>query len=289
MVQMFRIAVPNKGRIHGPTMDLLERAGLEVKNGSERRLFADTAAPGIDAMFARAADIPEYVQDGAAEFGFSSLDFVEDTGADVERLLDLGYGNAEIVMAVPEDSGIGSVHELPENARVVTEFPRIARNFLDEKGVEARVIEVSGATEMTPQVGIADAIIDLTSTGTTLRLNRLEPIEKILETSVHLLGNRDFLEKEAEKAEKLVTAIESVITAKGKRFLVMNVHEDDMDEVKDAAPGLSGPTVTRVESDSPMLSVQVVVDADEVYQTVSEVKAAGARDVLVMPIERLIP
>lgn len=286
---MFRIAVPNKGRIHGPTMELLERAGLEVKNGSERQLFADTSAPGVDAMFARAADIPEYVQDGAAEFGFSSLDFVEDTGADVELLLDLGYGSAEIVLAVPEDSGMESVEDLPDGARVVTEFPRIARNFLEEKGVEARVIEVSGATEMTPQVGIADAIIDLTSTGTTLRLNRLEPIETIIQTSVYLLGNPDFIEENPVETDQLVTAVESVVAAKGKRFLVMNVHESDLEAVGEAAPGLSGPTVTRVESGEPMLSVQVVVDADEVYETVSKVKEAGARDVLVMPIERLIP
>lgn len=285
---MFRIAVPNKGRIHGPTMELLERAGLEVKNGSERRLFADTAAPGISAIFARAADIPEYVQDGAAEFGISSLDFVEDTGAEVEVLLDLGYGNAEIVLAVPEDSGIASVDELPKNARVVTEFPGIARNYFEEHGIDARVIEVSGATEMTPQVGIADAIIDLTSTGTTLRLNRLTPIETILETSVHLLGNPAFIEENPDDAEQLVTAIESVIAAKGKRMLIMNVHEDDLGRVSDAAPGMSGPTVTRVESDDPMLSVQVVVDADKVYETVSRVREQGARDVLVVPIERLI-
>ncbi len=270
-------------------MELLERAGLEVKNGSGRQLFADTSAPGVRAIFARAADIPEYVQDGAAEFGISSLDFVEDTGADVERLLDLGYGRASIVLAVPEDSGIGTVEDLPDGARVVTEFPGVARSFLDERGVSARVVEVSGATEMTPQVGIADAIIDLTSTGTTLRLNRLRPIETVLETSVHLLGNRGFIEESPDEAEQLVRAVESVIVARGKRFLVMNVREDDFDEVIEAAPGLSGPTVTRVESEEPMLSVQVVVDADEVYRTVSRVKAAGARDVLVMPIERMIP
>ncbi|MBS1263104.1 MAG: ATP phosphoribosyltransferase [Methanonatronarchaeales archaeon] len=284
-----RIAVPNKGRIHSPTVDLLERAGLGIENGSERRLLADTTAPGISVVFARAADIPEYVQDGAAGLGISSLDFVEETGADVELLLDLGYGRASVVLAVPDDSDIGSVSDLPNGARVVTEFPRVARRFLDERGVSARVVEVSGATEMAPQVGIADAVIDLTSTGTTLRMNRLRPIEKVLDTSVHLLGNREFMDDSQEEADQLVGSIESVIAAREKRFLVMNVREGDLDEVIAAAPGLSGPTVTRVESEEPMLSVQVVIDADRVYRTVSRVKAAGARDVLVMPIERLIP
>lgn len=286
---MLRIAVPSKGRIQSPTMKLFEKAGLEIKNGSERQLFADTAAHGITAIFARAADIPEYVQDGAAEMGVSSMDFVAETEADVEVLLDLGYGNAEIVLAVPEDSGMESVHDLPENAKIVTEFPNIARRFLSDNGVEAKVIEVSGATEMAPQVGIADAVIDLTSTGTTLRMNRLTPIESILKTSARLLGNPEFVAERPDEANQLVTALESVIRASGKRYLVMNVEEGRLDEVMEAAPGLSGPTVTRVESEEPLLSVQVVIDADAVYQTVAKVKEAGARDVLVMPIERMIP
>jgi ATP phosphoribosyltransferase len=168
-----RIAVPNKGRLHDPTMELLDRAGIQVVDGADRQLYAETVDPEITVLYARAADIPEYVSDGAADLGITGLDQVREAGhANVEELLDLGYGSCRLVVAAPEADAYGSVAEL-DGRSVATEFPNLAYEFFADRGIEVDIVEVTGATELTPHVEMADAIVDITSTGTTLQVNRL--------------------------------------------------------------------------------------------------------------------
>ena len=212
---MIRIAIPNKGRLHDPTVELFKEAGLPVLGGSNRKLFAKTTDPEITFLFARAADIPEYVQDGAADVGITGLDLISETESDVEILLDLKYGGADLVLAVPEDSEISSSKDL-EGMRVATEFPGITARYFENMGVNIDVVKVSGACEMTPHVGIADAIVDISSSGTTLTMNHLKMIEKVFTSSIYLIANHKTLEAE-EKIQHIKTALESVLHAKQKR------------------------------------------------------------------------
>ena len=283
---MIRIAIPNKGRLHDPTVSLFKEAGLPVLEGATRKLFAKTTDPDITFLFARAADIPEYVQDGAADVGITGLDLISETGADVDVILDLEFGRAKLVLAVPDDSPITSPQDL-EGMRVATEFPNITKRYFEELGVNIEIIKVSGACEMTPHVGIADAIVDISSSGTTLLTNHLKVIEDVFSSSVRLITNRESA-AEKEKIQYIKTAIESVLHAKGKRYLMMNVPADKLDAVKNVLPGLAGPTVMKVESDDSILAVHAVVDADVIFSTVSKLKDVGAGGILVVPIERMM-
>jgi ATP phosphoribosyltransferase len=280
-----RIALPNKGRLHEPALDLLERAGVEVVDGADRKLYADTVRPEISVLYARAADIPEYVADGAAEVGITGLDQVREADPEgVLDLLDLEFGRCKLVLAAPEDGDIDTVADLAGKT-VATEFPTVARNYFADTGVDPEIVEVTGATELTPHVDMADAIIDITSTGTTLRVNRLAVIDTVLESSVHLFAREDAAD--GEIVEQLVTAFRAVLAAEGKRYLMLNAPREDLEEIEDTIPGLGGPTVMDVAGDD-MVAVHAVVEEGDVFDTVADLKAAGASGILVTEIERLV-
>jgi ATP phosphoribosyltransferase len=280
-----RVAVPNKGRLHDPTVELLEKAGLEVQDGADRKLYAETVDPEIDVLYARAADIPEYVAEGAADVGITGLDQTREAEVDLIEHLDLRFGECRIVLAAPEEDEVSGVEELA-GKRVATEFPSISRRFFEERGVDVELIHVTGATELTPHAGMADAIVDITSTGTTLDVNNLEIVAEVLESSVRLFSRPE--DEGDEKVQELVTALESVLQAEDRRYLMMNVPEDSLDAVKDAMPGLGGPTVMQVEGEDSMVAVHAVVEEGDVYETINAVREKGARDILVTPIERMV-
>jgi len=279
-----RIAVPNKGRLHEPSVDLLERAGLHIESAADRKLYAETVDPDVSVLFARAADIPEYVRDGAAAVGITGLDQVCESGHELEELVDLEFGSCRLVLAAPEDGDITSVEDVAGKT-VATEFPTIARNYFAEKGVEADVVEVTGATELTPHVEMADAIIDITSTGTTLRVNRLAVVDEVLASSVRLFARPDVVDD--PKVKQLVTAFQSVIAAEDKRYVMMNAPRDSLDDVREVLPGLGGPTVMDVAGDD-MVAVHAVVDERLVFEVVNDLKQVGASGILVTEIERLV-
>jgi ATP phosphoribosyltransferase len=279
-----RIAVPNKGRLHDPTIDLLERAGLHVANGTDRQLYAETVDPDVTLLFVRAADVPAYVADGAADMGITGFDQVQESGVELHDLLDLGFGRCRLVLAAPETNSLSSVADL-EGGTVATEFPGVARDFFAERAIDPEIVEVSGATELTPLVDIADAIIDITSTGTTLRVNGLEVLEEVLESSVRLVARPDVAEE--PKVEQIRTALRSVLSAEGRRYLMMNVPEDSLAEVREVIPGLGGPTVMDIAG-TDAVAVHAVVDQRDVFEAINDVKAEGASDILVTEIERLV-
>ncbi len=279
-----RIAVPNKGRLHDPSVDLLERAGLHVVDGADRQLYAETVDPDVTILYARAADIPEYVADGAADVGITGYDQVCEAPVDLAELRDLDFGKCRLVLAAPEDGDVETVYDF-EGGRVATEFPNVTRDYFDEMDVDVDITEVSGATELTPHVDIADGIVDISSTGTTLRMNRLEVVDEVLQSSVRLFAREEVADD--EKVRQVATALSSVVDAEGKRYLMMNAPADALDDVKEVLPGMGGPTVMDVAG-SDDVAVHAVVDEDEVFETITELKAVGASDVLVTEIERLV-
>jgi ATP phosphoribosyltransferase len=280
-----RIAVPNKGRLHDPSLSLLERAGLEVVDGADRKLHADTTDPDVTVLFARAADIPEYVSDGAADLGVTGLDQMREADpGNVVDLLDLEFGQCRLVLAAPEDGDIREVSDLAGRT-VATEFPHVAEQYFAERGVSPDIVEVSGATELTPHVGMADAIVDITSTGTTLTVNRLAVVDEVLESSVHLFAREDVADD--RRVQEVTRALSSVLAADGKRYLMLNAPEDNLDAIEDTIPGLGGPTVMDIAGED-KVAVHAVVDERDVFGTINELKREGATGILVTEIERLV-
>ncbi|KYH25158.1 ATP phosphoribosyltransferase [Halalkalicoccus paucihalophilus] len=280
-----KIAVPNKGRLHEPTISLLERAGLHIENGANRKLYADTVDPEVSILYARAADIPEYVADGAADLGITGLDQAREADATtLVDLLDLEFGSCRLVLAAPEDGEIRETADL-DGKTVATEFPNITYEHFAERGLDPEIVEVTGATELTPHVDMADAIVDITSTGTTLRMNRLEIIDEVLRSSVRLFAREDVVDE--PKVEQIRTALQSVLSADGKRYLMLNAPEGRLEEIREALPGLGGPTVMDIAGEG-MVAIHVVVDERDVFETITEIKKLGASGILVTEIERLV-
>lgn len=286
-----RIAIPNKGRLADNALELFEMAGLKAEFRAERALVARLGSE-FQAIFVRAQDIPEFVADGAAEFGITGRDLVEESNrTEVLELLDLGFGRCRLIVAVRDESSVTTPDELPAGTRVATSFPGLARRYFEGLGTEIQVVPVSGAAEIAPHLGVADVIVDLTSTGSTLRVNGLKEIGTILDSSALLIGNDKALadQKFKRSADELVTALESVIRARAKRYLMANVPREKLDAVREILPGLSGPTIVDVLDRGSWVAAHAVVDAGLVYQTIARLKALGAEGILVTRIERLMP
>lgn len=196
-----RIAVPSKGRLHSPSLDLLAKAGLKVDRNSRSYVVS---VDELEIVFARAADIPVYVHFGAVDLGITGHDLVLEREADVYELLDLGFGWCKVVVAVPEEKPVSSVYELPQGSKVATSLPHIASRYFEGLGLSVEVIEVEGAVEIAPRLGLADAIVDLTTTGTTLRENRLKEIAVVLESTARLICNKVSFRTREDEIAKLV-------------------------------------------------------------------------------------
>jgi ATP phosphoribosyltransferase len=208
------VALPNKGRLSEKALALFERAGLRAEFTSERALVAGLG-DDFRAIFVRAADIPEFVADGAAEVGVTGGDLVAESGRDVQTLLDLGFGRCRLAVAVPDASGIHSAAEVPAGSRVATSFPRITETFFRKAGIPIELARVSGACEIAPHLGVADVIVDLVSTGSTLRVNGLREVETVLESTAQLVVSQKAWADAGQRAtlEELVAALESVLRA----------------------------------------------------------------------------
>lgn len=283
-----KIAVPSKGRISDPSIELLERAGLGLIDKNNRKLISKTFNENIEVMFARASDIPEFVNDGVADMGITGVDLINENEADVCELLDLRFGKTKLVLAAPEDSGIDSVGDIREDMKIATEFPVLTEKYLKEKELDLKIVKLSGSTEAAPFIGIADLITDLTSTGTTLKMNHLKIIDTILDSSIMLIANKESLEIKKELIESVSTSIKGVLDAARKKLIMMNVDEADLGKVKDVMPSMGGLTISEVLSEKRTVAVQAVIDEKEVFDLVNDLRNAGARDILVVPIERII-
>lgn len=285
-----KVALPNKGRLSEQAVQLLRDAGLVLEGGEERRLFATAAREGFLVMFVRAADIPEFVQDGVADAGITGLDIVHESGRDIEPVMDLQFGHCKLVVAAPEDGPIRTVADVPKGARVATSFPRLAARFFAEQHKEVRIVEVSGATEVTPHIGVADLIVDLAASGSTLKVNRMRPVGTILESSAWLLANKASRRDPARgaKIRELAWALESVVHAKGKHYVMANVPRAKLPEVNRIMPGISGPTIVELGARPDFVAAHAVVDERELYRVVRDLKALGAEGILVVPITRLM-
>jgi ATP phosphoribosyltransferase len=282
--ESLRLALPNKGRLAEPAIDLLRAAGVEVELG-DRRLSAMARNLDLELLFVRTGDIAEYVRDGLVDLGLTGRDLVAEAGDGMIGVLELGFGACSLVLATPERNGAATVPDLA-GGRVATSFPRLTREFLDGCGVEAQVVEVTGAVEVMPQLGVADAIVDLVASGSTLRVNGLRPIATLLESQAVLVA-ADERAAGDRRVRGLADMLRSVVEARGREYLMMNAPASAIDRIRELIPGLSGPTVMPL-ADPTMIAVHSVVDRSRLWQIVPALKEVGARDILVVPIEKVI-
>ena len=286
---MLRIALPNKGRLADDARELFTDAGLEIRAAGPRALTASLGGE-FQALFVRAQDIPEFVADGAADAGVTGFDLVRESGRTLDELADLRFGRCHLAVAATEDAGVATLDDLAPGTRVATVFPRLTREFFEQRGQIVEVVPVSGAAEIAPHIGIADVIVDLVSTGSTLRVNGLREIATVLESSTRLVATPG-LRRDVARAralDELVAALTSVIAARGRRYVMANVPRARLDEVRRVVPGLNGPTVIDILDGGEHVAVHAVVSAATIYRTVADLKALGAEGILVTRIERLM-
>jgi ATP phosphoribosyltransferase len=289
---MLKIALPNKGRLADDTRELFGDAGLPVLSKGDRALSASLGGE-FEALFVRAQDIPEFVADGVADVGVTGWDLVRESGRPVEGRLDLGFGECRLIAAAREDSVVRDLDDIPIDARIATSFPNVTREFFQARNQNVEIVPISGAAEIAPLMGIAEVIVDITSTGSTLKINGLREIGTLLTSRAQLVTRCDTIFEQggpkAEALDSLIMALDSVVRARGKRYLMANVPRRSLDAVKQIIPGINGPTVIDILNGGDRVAVHAVVDAGTVYKTIRALKALDASGILVTRVERLMP
>ncbi|HYC06610.1 MAG TPA: ATP phosphoribosyltransferase [Candidatus Binatia bacterium] len=285
MNDRLRLAVPNKGRLVEPSLELLRDAGL-VFEEHDRTLLVRVQNLALDILFVRTTDIVEFVGDGVADLGVTGHDLLAEMGAELPVLRLLGYGTCRLTAAVPTDSTYQVVEELA-GVRVATAHPETTRRFFAERRIPVDVVPLSGAVEVAPRLGLAEAIVDLVSTGSTLAMNGLRPIGEVLTSEAVLVANPAAVATRADELAAIDTMLAAVIAARGRKYLMMNAPEERLAELEDLLPGLESPSIIPL-AHAGMVALHAVVDADAVWDLLPKLKAAGASGILVLPIEKIV-
>lgn len=286
--EILKIAIPNKGRMSEKIYGLLSAAGLNFPAKDERTLQVTTKDKKHKLIYVRTADIPRFLEAGVADIGFTGFDIVTELGADVDKIMNLDFGNCEMVVAVKEEDPYNSTKDLPEHINVATSFPNIAKDFLEKAGKKPKIIEVTGATEITPRLGLSDVVVDITSSGSTLKSNKLKVIDKILDSCAIVVARKGLSQTLQKRTETLLVALKSVLEAREKKYLMANVPKDKLDEIRTFLPGFTAPTVMTMMGDDKNVVIHVVVDADKVFDSVEHLKALGGQGILIMTVDQMV-
>jgi ATP phosphoribosyltransferase len=273
-----RIAVPSKGRLREPAIELLHDAGLGPETPGDRALAFPCRNAPVEGLLVRADDIPEYVQDGVVDCGITGIDIVRESGAKVTELVRLGFGACSLEAAVPNESPVRTMADLA-GARVATSFRRLAREALPD----VELVDVHGSVELAPRLGLADAIVDLVSSGSTLRTNGLRSVGVLLESEAVLVAGAE----PDGPAEQLSAIFRSVVDARNARYLMLNAPESALEKICSLVPGSRSPSVLPL-AESGMVAVHSVVPADEVWRLLPALEAEGATSILLVPLERML-
>src|SRR5262245_41218485 len=270
------IAVPVKGRLREPSVSLLVDAGFGPEQPGDRALAFPCRNAPVDVLLVRADDIPEYVQDGVVDCGITGLDLVRERATNVDELLKLGFGSCRLDAAVPAESRYEQLEDL-EGATVATVFPRLTRELMP---VPVELVEITGSVEVAPRLGLADAIVDLVSSGNTLRTNGLRSLGSLFSSEAVLIG------REGADATQIVSMMRAVVEARAHRYLMLDAPEARVDEIC-AVIGSRSPSVLPL-AEPGMVAVHALVPAKDVWRLLPELEAVGAFSILVVPVERML-
>ncbi len=281
----YRLALPNKGRLQQPTATLLKQAGLGYEK-TDRALAVPVRNMDLEALFVRTDDVCEFVADGVADLGITGIDLLSESGTNLEIIAKLGYGHCRLAAAVPKASPIASLEDLA-GARIATSHPVTTQAFFADREIPITTVPLSGSVEVAPKLDIADAIVDLVSSGSTMLINGLRPIADIIESEAVLVGRPGTLAKTNGTIAQVVLMMQSVVAARRKRYIMMNAPTTAVADVESIIPGFEAPTVIPLAHEG-MVAIHSVVDTDELWRVLPRLREAGASGILVLPIDQLI-
>lgn len=280
-----KLAIQKSGRLHDDSIRLLKECGIDISNGVNK-LKAEASNFPIEVYFLRDDDIPQYVEDAVADIGFVGENVVYEKKKKVNVVEKLGFGKCRLSIAVRKGEQYTDASFL-EGKRIATSYPVIVDSFLREKGVKAEIHEISGSVEIAPGIGLADAICDLVSSGSTLFMNGLQETETILQSQAVLIRNNGLDDVKMQLLERLLFRIQSVKKAKNNKYILLNAPNDKLKEIISLLPGMKSPTVLPL-ADPGWSSVHSVLNENDFWDIIEQLKAAGAQGILVVPIEKMI-
>ncbi len=282
---MLKIAVQKSGRLHEHSLQLLKECGIELNNGN-RQLKAVCMDFPIEAYFLRDDDIPQYVFDGVADIGIVGENIVFEKNKDVDVMNRLGFGKCRLSIAVPKGMDYKSPADL-QGLKIATSYTGLLQKFLDEKKIDAEIHEISGSVEIAPGIGLAEAICDLVSSGSTLFTNGLKEVEVILKSEAVLITNNKLSVENKNILRDLLLRIDAVRTAKHNKYIMLNAPNDQLQNIASVLPGMKSPTIVPL-AESGWSSVQSVINENDFWSIIDKLKSFRAEGIIVVPIEKMI-
>lgn len=282
---MLRIAVQSKGRLYDETMEMLSEAGIKL-SAVKRSLLVPSRNFPVEILYLRDDDIPDAVATGTADVGIVGYNEVLEKQRDVKVLKRLGFSRCRLSLAVPNKENYTGLDWF-NGKKVATSYPVILRRFFEEKGINADLHEISGSVEIAPNIGLANAIFDIVSSGSTLVSNNLTEVERVIESEAVLIGGKPLSTEKQDVLDELIFRIEAVKAAADKKYVLMNVPRRQLDEVIAILPGIKSPTVLPL-ADSEWCSVHTVVEEKRFWEIINRLKAAGAEGILVLDIKKMV-
>ena len=282
---MIRIAVQSKGRLFEETMSLLQEADIKIPS-SKRILLVQSSNFPVEVLFLRDDDIPQSVANGIADLGIVGENEYVERNEDAEIIKRLGFSKCHLSLAIPKDVDYPGLSWFA-GRKIATSYPGILKRFLDERGVKADIHVITGSVEIAPGIGLADAIFDIVSSGSTLVSNRLKEVEIVMQSEALLIANKHLSDKKKEILKELLFRIEAVKAAEDKKYILMNVPTEKLSEIIEVLPGMKSPTVMPLAQEG-WSSVHTVLDQKCFWEIIGKLKALGAEGILVLPIEKMI-
>jgi ATP phosphoribosyltransferase len=284
-MQTLKIAIQKSGRLYEGSMQLLKECGIEIGNGNNQLRVLSANFP-VEVFFLRDDDIPEYVQDAVADIGFVGENVVREKNKEVDIIEQLGFGKCRLSIAVPKSGTMQSVQDL-NGQKIATSYPVILSSYLQQKGIAASIHEISGSVEIAPRIGLADAICDLVSSGSTLFTNELKEIETILSSQAVLIGNKKLEEYKINILQRLLFRIRSVKKAKNNKYVLLNAPNEKLDMICSLLPGMKSPTILPL-AEKGWSSIHSVINETDFWNVIEKLKENGAEGILIIPIEKMI-
>jgi len=284
-MEKIRIAIQKSGRLSEKSLNLLKEAGISLNNGS-RKLRSVAQSFPLEVIYLRDDDIPQYVEDGVADIGIVGENEFAEKSCQVDLVERLGYSRCRLSIAVPKSEPYKQLEDL-EGKRIATSYPVILKNYLDEHGVSADVHMLSGSVELAPSIGVADAIFDIVSSGSTLISNGLKEVEVIMQSEAVIIANRNLDEGVTAILNDLIFRIRSVLAASNNKYILLNAPNENLQKIIDVIPGMKSPTVMPLAEEG-WSSVHSVLNERTFWGVIDNLRALGAQGILVIPIEKMI-
>ena len=282
---MLRIAVQSKGRLYDETMKLLDEAGIKLENAKRILLVSAKDFP-VEVLFLRDDDIPESVANGVADVGIVGENEYVEKGSDADVIRRLGFSRCRLSLAIPKDEDYSGL-EWFNGKTIATSYPGILSRFLSDNKLNAEIHVITGSVEIAPGIGLADAIFDIVSSGSTLVSNRLKEVEVVMRSEALLLGNKNLSVEKCAILDELLFRFEAIQVADGKKYILLNAPKEKLNEIVEVLPGMRSPTITPLADDK-WVSVQSVIAEKHFWEIIGKLKSLGAEGILVLPIEKMI-